>query len=62
VASTVGGSTTAVGLTALAVFLGLSTESALVAVMKSPIRLLFSALCNCATYIFPSSVLEKGQP
>lgn len=61
VAGSISGSTASVGLSTLAVFLGLATKGTLVAVTKvshglspwwGPVR----------AYIFPSSVRENGQP
>ena len=66
VAGTIGGGAAAVGLTTLAELLGLATEGTLVAGESvSPPMSCLLYLPNqdqTPTYIFPSSVLEKGQP
>jgi len=66
-AGTVSGGAAAVGLATLAELLGLSTERTLVAVDCSPSASNSNSNTNTSSrftgaYIFPSSVLEKGQP
>jgi hypothetical protein len=60
VTGSVGGGAASVGLTTLAVLLGLTTEGSLVAVAYQ-YAAHYTGISDC-TDIFPSSVREKGQP
>jgi len=63
VAGTIGSSAAAVSLTTLAVLLGLTTESTLVAIKEESEYGFYTTVPSMDnTYILPSSVLEKGQP